>query len=592
MAVEFRSGLDDAWYDVLITNDGCDRLRVKFVGFADDHDEVYEVNELSSFNDIDEFSRRFRPLSVQVQDTECSQVVKGMLVCASHSIRHGDRRFYDAVVKKVVHEEHQFVKGEEECSCSLILFWRHGPKAGSLTAQSLDTICRVQPRTNKMHPLLNSFLKTAREKIETTLSNISAIPRDIAYDTKTCMSNYRHKLSGVGHDTDVEEVPYIMAIENLEKGLSPLKIVEFIHQQLSISCQAFVSPSLSSEWYTRGTILLDSRKNVDKLSDFLESTDHIIISASGRPWVMTEKRRAHERLRGSIVNSMLISQKLLERRTSTCNELKVASSGTEEYMRAKLLQDLFCEYSNQQRRLHQKLLKMEFWCGGHVALSLVLVGFLVLCQLEGSLGLRFVIDREECFSHDAKYMGDTIHVSFVVIKVDSTWHYTEDGVDLVIKGPGGEQIHDIRGKTSEKYELVVQNQGVHQFCFTNKSPYHETIDFDVHAAHFTYHDQHAKDEHFTPLLEQIQKLEEALYNIQFEQHWLEAETDRQAIVNEGMSRRATHKALIESAALIGASCLQVFLLKQIIFRRDARMIDSSDLENQCRSKQCAVGDSH
>lgn len=36
-------------------------------------------------------------------------------------------------------------------------------------------------------------------------------------------------------------------------------------------------------------------------------------------------------------------------------------------------------------------------------------------------------------------------------------------------------------------------------------------------------------EHVSPLYEQIAKLEEALYNIQFEQHWLEAETDRQAI---------------------------------------------------------------
>lgn len=36
-------------------------------------------------------------------------------------------------------------------------------------------------------------------------------------------------------------------------------------------------------------------------------------------------------------------------------------------------------------------------------------------------------------------------------------------------------------------------------------------------------------EHFNPLLEHISKLEEALYNIQFEQHWLEAQTDRQAI---------------------------------------------------------------
>ena len=36
-------------------------------------------------------------------------------------------------------------------------------------------------------------------------------------------------------------------------------------------------------------------------------------------------------------------------------------------------------------------------------------------------------------------------------------------------------------------------------------------------------------EHLNPLLEQISKLEEALYNIQFEQHWLEAQTERQAL---------------------------------------------------------------
>lgn len=75
---------------------------------------------------------------------------------------------------------------------------------------------------------------------------------------------------------------------------------------------------------------------------------------------------------------------------------------------------------------------MELWVRGHVALGLALMGLLVLCQMEGSDGLRFVIDREECFSHDAKYQGDTIHVSFVVIKVDSSWHNTEDGVDLVV----------------------------------------------------------------------------------------------------------------------------------------------------------------
>lgn len=183
------------------------------------------------------------------------------------------------------------------------------------------------------------------------------------------------------------------------------------------------------------------------------------------------------------------------------------------------------------------------------------------------VGIRFVIDREECFSHKVEYDGDTIHFSFVVIKSEGSWHYAPDGVDLVVKGPSGEQLEDFRDKTSEKSEFMARQKGVHQFCFINKSPYHETIDFDVHEAHFSYYDQHAKDEHFNPLLEQISKLEEALYNIQFEQHWLEAQTDSQAIVNEGMSRRVLHKALWESAALIGASVLQVYLLRRLFERK-------------------------
>ncbi|KAJ9672423.1 hypothetical protein PVL29_025869 [Vitis rotundifolia] len=167
---------------------------------------------------------------------------------------------------------------------------------------------------------------------------------------------------------------------------------------------------------------------------------------------------------------------------------------------------------------------------------------LVLLSVQAVCGIRFVIDREECFSHNVEYEGDTIHASFVVIKVDASWHYSKDGVDLVVKGPSGNQIQDYRDKTSEKFEFMAHEKGLHRFCFTNKSPYHETIDFDVYTGHFAYYDQHAKDEHFKPLLEQISKLEEALYNIQFEQHWLEAQTERQA--------RGTTKSAITLYALI------------------------------------------
>lgn len=66
------------------------------------------------------------------------------------------------------------------------------------------------------------------------------------------------------------------------------------------------------------------------------------------------------------------------------------------------------------------------------------VGFCVVALLallfspQAVSGIRFVIDREECFSHNVQYEGDTVHASFVVIKADSSWYYNHDGVDLVV----------------------------------------------------------------------------------------------------------------------------------------------------------------
>ncbi|XWS27713.1 hypothetical protein CRYUN_Cryun25bG0004500 [Craigia yunnanensis] len=250
--------------------------------------------------------------------------------------------------------------------------------------------------------------------------------------------------------------------------------------------------------------------------------------------------------------------------------------------------------------------------------AVILLAF--LCIPNAVFGIRFVMDREECFSHNVKYDGETSHVSFVVIKADSTWHSSHEGVNLVgivkecklwvntcltialtrsgnrfqipnfEKPIGCKGYQEFFGRTSmnpllancwgtQSHSLIelatccnFQVKGpsgdqIQDYRDNNKSPYYETVDFDVHESHFTYYDQHAKDEHFNPLLEQISKLEEALYNIQFEQHWLEAQTERQAIVNEAMSKRAVHKAFYESAALIGASVLQVYLPRRLFERK-------------------------
>lgn len=57
--------------------------------------------------------------------------------------------------------------GEEECTCSFILSWLHGPNAGNLTATAIENICQVTQVQSSVpvDPNLASFLKVARERV-------------------------------------------------------------------------------------------------------------------------------------------------------------------------------------------------------------------------------------------------------------------------------------------------------------------------------------------------------------------------------------------------------------------------------------------
>ncbi|KAK2648008.1 hypothetical protein Ddye_015497 [Dipteronia dyeriana] len=87
----------------------------------------------------------------------------------------------------------------------------------------------------------------------------------------------------------------------------------------------------------------------------------------------------------------------------------------------------------------------KLWCLKHV-MVLTTVGVLSFGGITTE-GIKFDIDREECLSYNVHYEGVTLHLSFVFMKADTPWHFKEDGIDLVIKGPSGEQIHDFRNKS-------------------------------------------------------------------------------------------------------------------------------------------------
>lgn len=103
MALEFRSYKDDAWYDARVVTEGRGgrRLRIKFFNFGDEEDEVVHAKHLKKLEDVDALRSRFRKISIQFQDSDCSRVEPGLLVCAARPVGANDRKFYDAILKEV-----------------------------------------------------------------------------------------------------------------------------------------------------------------------------------------------------------------------------------------------------------------------------------------------------------------------------------------------------------------------------------------------------------------------------------------------------------------------------------------------------------
>ncbi|KAL2976408.1 hypothetical protein AAZX31_13G007000 [Glycine max] len=160
---EFRAYNDDAWYTVRVLLVG-ERLIVKYQNFSDENDEAFEPSRFGDCEDLEDFKERFRPLSRQLQDAECRRFGPGARVCACHSFAPDDVRFYDAVIDGVQENEHSWEIGEEECLCTFLLYWLHGPNARNLTAEPIDNICEVQSAW-ELDPAVTSFLDMAGKKI-------------------------------------------------------------------------------------------------------------------------------------------------------------------------------------------------------------------------------------------------------------------------------------------------------------------------------------------------------------------------------------------------------------------------------------------
>ncbi|XP_023752138.1 uncharacterized protein LOC111900487 [Lactuca sativa] len=367
--LDYRSKNDDAWYTSGVVLENGKRLRVKLEDFkSGDADEVFSMGNFSKHDELEEFLRRFRPVSVPVEENECSTVVEGMTVCATYK-GDGSVRYFDAIVDGVCYKEHK----PEKCVCTYLLCWKHGPGEGTVTAENIVDVCFI--KSGAPDPRVTDFAKLVMEKLSSQSSLIPKTPflsrktssnqtfnklQEFSGDGDSCFSGFseekgRFKTELIDQDRDMggvkeTESHHFIILENLEKDLSPVLMKDFIYEQTSIPTHTYVFQSLSNEPYARGIIIVDSKQKLKRIHEFISNPNHFIVSTfSGRPWVIAE-----DMLRAETFNIMQILQPKSENK-NTGNKLMVVHLGTKEYMRAKKSKDLYMEFRNHVNRLVKRL---------------------------------------------------------------------------------------------------------------------------------------------------------------------------------------------------------------------------------------------
>ncbi|XP_026423491.1 uncharacterized protein LOC113319452 [Papaver somniferum] len=175
--LDFRSTKDDAWYTVgkVSLSKAKNILTVRYAGFDKEDDEKFSAKGFKTVKELDDFLNRFRPACVQLQDEECSDVSRGLMVCALLDQGDEDKKFYDGVIESINRKRHKRKGGAESCACAFVVGWLEGPGENGIQQMGIEGICRLQPGSPLFDPALAYFVKVSREQLD-LVSNENQLP--------------------------------------------------------------------------------------------------------------------------------------------------------------------------------------------------------------------------------------------------------------------------------------------------------------------------------------------------------------------------------------------------------------------------------
>lgn len=91
------------------------------------------------------------------------------------------------------YKDHLIEKIEEECLCTFVLSWLHGPNEGNLSPTNIADICIVRS-SSPPNSTLASFSNLAKDRIKKALLRSTSVS-EVCHSGPTCPSGKRKSIS-------------------------------------------------------------------------------------------------------------------------------------------------------------------------------------------------------------------------------------------------------------------------------------------------------------------------------------------------------------------------------------------------------------
>ncbi|CAI5463068.1 unnamed protein product [Closterium sp. Yama58-4] len=198
----------------------------------------------------------------------------------------------------------------------------------------------------------------------------------------------------------------------------------------------------------------------------------------------------------------------------------------------------------------------------------ILIALVALISASPTSALVFTLLKRECFQHFVPKGGETVHVSFVVIKSDYNWGGVEQAkIDLTVEDPRGHVLRKIEARTDDNFMFTAAVDGFFKFCFTTDSAVHESVAFDVENGVPLTTEHVAKNDQIEPLVKEVHRLHREVMRTKHEIHYSFYLAEQHAEVDKWTAQRVLAKAVLQAGALITCGIIQVCLLQRLFEKR-------------------------